>query len=89
MKFDDDKLKLDLIPPNVILELGKVLTYGSKKYELDSWKALDDFNNRYYAAALRHLLAWRKGEDTDVESGLLHLSHALTNISFLLWKKLE
>lgn len=84
----DDKLKtrLDLIPPEVIMEMGKVLTFGALKYSANNWQKLPDFNDRYYAAALRHLMAWRSGETFDQESGLLHLSHALTCLAFLTWK---
>jgi len=34
-KNDQEKNRLDLIHPAVILELGKVLTYGANKYRLD------------------------------------------------------
>jgi hypothetical protein len=40
--------------------------------------------DRYYAAALRHLPAWRGGEELDPESGLTHLAHALANAAFLM-----
>ena len=68
------------------MELGKVLTYGALKYSPNNWQNLDDFNNRYYAAALRHLMAWRSGQNFDEESSLLHLSHALCCLAFLTWK---
>lgn len=35
------------------------------------------------AAAMRHLAAWRDGEQLDEESGLPHLAHALCCIVFL------
>ena len=85
-KDDDHKIRLDLIPPEVIMEIGKVLTFGAIKYAPNNWQQLPNFNRRYYAAALRHLMAWRMGEDFDKESGLLHLSHALTCLAFLTWK---
>ena len=36
-----------------------------------------------YAPAMRHLLAWWQGEDTDPESGMPHLWHAETDVGFL------
>jgi hypothetical protein len=60
-----------------------VLTYGAAKYGAENWRKVQDGRNRYYAAALRHLLAWREGELTDQESGLDHISHAMTNLVFL------
>ena len=88
-KFDSDKLRYDLIPPIVDEELAKILTYGVKKYEENNWQQLDNFNNRYYAALRRHVEAWRNGEDLDKESGEHHLSHALTNLAFLVWNNVK
>lgn len=85
-KDDQFKTRLDLIPPEVILELGKVLTFGATKYDANNWQKLPDFEDRYYAAALRHLMAWRLGQNFDEESKLLHLSHALCCVAFLIWK---
>lgn len=86
LKYDEGKVRLDLIDPNFINGVGEVLTMGANKYGADNWQGLDDFEDRYYAAALRHLLAWRNGESIDKESGLHHLKHVATNIMFLLWK---
>jgi len=87
VKHDGDKLRMDLIPPEIIEELARVLTYGAKKYSDDNWKLIDI--ERYDAALMRHYIAWKKGEDRDNESGLLHLSHLLANAAFLLSKELE
>jgi len=86
-KFDNDKLRMDLIPPEAIEELAKVLTYGANKYEAHNWMGVE--SHRYIAALMRHINAWRKGEECDQESGLKHLSHALCNITFLLWKEIN
>lgn len=89
LKYDGDKLRYDLIPPEIPEELAKILTFGANKYAENNWQRVEPFNERYYSALIRHLEAWRKGERTDKESGFHHLSHALTNISFLLWKDLQ
>jgi hypothetical protein len=65
------------------------MTFGAKKYARDGWKSLPDFENRYLAALIRHLVAYQNGEFTDPESGLPHLAHVLTNATFLLWKGLQ
>lgn len=83
-KNDEDKNRLDLIEPEFIEGVGEVLTFGAKKYEPNNWQNVDDAQDRYYAALLRHLFAWRKGEKNDEESGLSHLKHAATNLMFLL-----
>ena len=83
MKYDKDKIRLDLVDPIFIENVGRVLTFGAKKYTAYSWRTVDDAPNRYYAAAMRHLLAYKRGEQFDEESGLSHLSHAATNLMFL------
>ena len=82
-KDDQEKNRLDLIEPEFIESVGKVLTFGADKYEPNNWQKVEDAENRYYAAAMRHLMAWRKGEKTDPESGISHLGHVACNIMFL------
>ena len=82
MKFDEDKLRYDLIPPSSTKALAKVLTYGAKKYKPNNWKL--GSKDRYVAALMRHIEAYRDGEMTDDDSGLLHLEHAIANVAFLI-----
>lgn len=89
VKHDEHKNRLDLIEPQFIEGVGDVLTFGANKYEPNNWQNVDDAENRYYAAAMRHLLAWRRGEKTDEESGLSHLKHAACNLMFLLHFEME
>lgn len=84
MKFDNNKPRMDLIEPEFLEGIAKVLTLGASKYAPDSWKTqVSEPERRYYAAALRHLVAWKKGEKTDPESGLSHIYHAACNLMFL------
>lgn len=80
-KYDNDKLKLDLIPPEAIRALGEVLTHGAAKYGPNQWQGVEA--RRYEAALLRHWLAWKEGQAYDPESGLSHLWHVLCNAAFL------
>jgi len=82
-KFDEDKLRLDLIPPEFIETMGRVLTFGAEKYGADNWQKVKDGKNRYYAAAMRHLLGYRLGQQHDKESQLPHLSHLACCVMFL------
>jgi hypothetical protein len=84
-KYDSGKPDYALLEPVMLDELVKVMTYGAKKYEPHNWKKLADAEDRYYAALMRHLNAWRSGEARDPESGLYHLSHVLCNAAFLVW----
>jgi len=81
IKHDHDKLRLDLIPPEAIRALGEAVTYGAGKYPPENWRGVEP--ERYFAAMLRHILAWSEGEAIDPESGLSHLAHVLSNAAFL------
>lgn len=76
-KADAGKERYDLIPPGVLCDLARVLTYGAAKYAPDNWRKVPDAESRYYAALMRHLEAWRMGCPVDPESQLPHLAHAL------------
>lgn len=82
MKFDTDKIRFDLIPPIATEAIATVLTYGAKKYKPNNWRSVDP--ERYVAAFERHWHAFISGELFDVESGLPHLAHCMTNLAFLL-----
>lgn len=83
MKFDTDKPMWDLLPYEQLSNVVDVLTYGAKKYSKENWKRVQNPKDRYFAAAMRHLIAWRKGERLDGESELPHLSHAICCLLFL------
>lgn len=88
-KYDNGKLRYDLIPWECIQELAEIYTFGAEKYTENSWQQLPDFKNRYFSALMRHLLAWWDGEIFDKESGRNHLAHALWNVTALLWWDLK
>ena len=83
IKFDDDKPDYSLIPPNALEDAVKVLTIGAKKYDRHNWKKLDNIDDRYFAAAQRHLWALQKGETFDKETGIHHGAHAICCMMFL------
>lgn len=83
IKNDKEKPRLDLIPPEAIQALGKVLEFGSRKYTDRNWEKGMDFG-RVFAALQRHLWSWWSGESVDPESGYSHLWHAFAGIAFLL-----
>lgn len=88
-KWDKGKIRYELVPLSAIEALGKVLTFGATRYGDETWRRLPKANDRYYAATLRHLFAYRNGEYLDNDSGFPHLFHALTNIAFLIELKLS
>ncbi len=83
VKYDDGKLPLDLIPPEAIFALGAVLQFGAKKYGMRNWEKGMSWS-RVFAALMRHLWAFWRGDTSDEETGYSHLYHALACIAFLL-----
>lgn len=82
VNHDAGKLRMDLLPPDALEALARILTDGAVKYGNRNWEKGMAWS-RPYAALLRHLLAWWGGQDTDPESGHTHLWHVLTNAVFL------
>lgn len=76
IKHDDGKPMLDLISPAMVMEVGRVLTFGAQKYDAHNWRKGITYS-RLIAAALRHIFKWLAGRDQDSESGLSHLAHAV------------
>ena len=89
IKRDSGKSRVDLIEPEFILGIGSVMEYGLKKYPQNAWKKIEDKHNRNYASVLRHLLAWKSGEQNDTESGQSHLLHAAYNLMVLYYDDLH
>lgn len=83
--FADNKLRWDLLPLDLIEEIVKVYHFGSLKYAPNTWKGLEDGENRYRAALLRHLVAHEKGDLRDNESGLFHAAHLAWNAIAILY----
>lgn len=82
-KADVGKPDIYLVPPELFEAVAMIRMYGNEKYhDPDNWKTVEI--DRYYSAAMRHLLAWRKGEDKDQESGYPHLWHAACNLAFMI-----
>ena len=82
MKFDDDKVRYDLIPAEWETALAEVLTYGAKKYKPNNWRKGEV--DRYIGAVMRHWNAYRKGEINDKDTTMPHLWHMFCNVGFLI-----
>ena len=85
LKYDEGKLRWDLLPIDCVEDVVKILTFGAEKYTDNSWQEVENGKDRYFAALMRHLSASRQGELKDEESNLSHLAHAMCNVVILLW----
>ena len=83
-KDDYGKARWDLVPWGAMAEVVGVLQVGADKYGEENWRTVPNPHRRYFAAAMRHLLAWWGREQKDPESGKSHLAHAVCCLLFLL-----
>jgi len=56
---------------------------GARKYGRHNYRAFGVSATVYYDATLRHLMDWFEGEDIDPDSGLNHVTKALTALMVL------
>lgn len=83
VKYDDNKPRYDLIPPEFEEAIAVILTMGAEKYADRNWEAGMRWG-RVYASLRRHLASWQLGEEKDADSGKSHLWHAGCCIAFLI-----
>lgn len=84
-KHDGEKPNWSLLPFSPMSEVVSVLTYGARKYQPDNWRHVEDADNRYFSAAMRHIAAWKIGHKKDPETGCSHLAHAVCCLLFMMW----
>ena len=82
LRFNEGKLRYDLVNPLAHRDMVKVLTYGAQKYYDRNWERGLSWTS-VLASLKRHIAAIEMGEDYDQETGLLHIAHAACNIHFL------
>lgn len=80
-RFNEGKIRYDLVPPFAQEQYAKVLTAGSNKYGDRNWERGMKWS-KIIASLKRHIEAFERGEDYDPETGLLHMAHAMTNAAF-------
>lgn len=82
-KYDEDKLKLSLVPPEIIDAIAEIRRHGMKKYkESENWRSISP--DRWHEALLRHTREiWNDPCHIDEDSGLPSLWHLATNVAFL------
>lgn len=81
-KLDAGKPRLGLVLggfARALQAVGQVGTYGANKYTDDGWITVENGQQRYTDALLRHLLREAAGEQHDPETALLHAAHAAWN----------
>ena len=78
------KAPMHLIPPYALEQTAWVHKLGSEKYGPYNWRKTGVCATTYVSAIMRHLNAWRDGEDLDPESGISHIAHIISSCNILL-----
>lgn len=81
-KYDQEKTRVELINYGFVEGIARVMTFGAQKYDAWNWSKGISYS-RVFAALLRHLFAWYRGEKFDPETGESHLYHAGCCLMFL------
>lgn len=84
-KHDAGKPRWNLVPWLALEEIVVVLGLGADDYGVGNWMYVKDARERYFAACMRHLVAWHGGQVRDPKTGRHHLAHAACCLLFLLW----
>jgi hypothetical protein len=77
------KAPLSTVPGNVLAEIGVAMLEGASKYGRHNYRSAGVRASVYYDAAMRHLIAWWEGEDTDPDSGMSHITKLLACMTVL------
>ncbi len=74
------KVPMSFVPSGVLQEVAVGMFEGGLKYGRHNYRAIGVRASVYYDAAMRHLMAYWEGEDIDPDSGLSHITKAITSL---------
>jgi len=75
------------LPRYPLEQIAHILEFGDKKHSAS--RNLGIGSNYWVSKALRHIFAWKEGEDLDEETGRSHIAHAATDLLCLLNEIIE
>jgi hypothetical protein len=78
LRYNEGKLRYDLLDPYAIQELVRVFTFGAKKYADHNWKKGMKWS-KILASLKRHIAEFEMGTEIDPESKCHHMALAAWN----------
>ena len=78
--YKDNKVQWHLLDLTMLEGVVRLYEFGLTKYKRNSWKYIEDGEERCYSAAIRHLNLHRNGEEIDEESKQMHIDAAIWNL---------
>lgn len=77
------KAPMSTVSAAVLAEVGVAMLEGAAKYGRHNYRAVGVRSSVYYDGVMRHLMAWWEGEDIDADSGMSHVTKAITSLVVL------
>lgn len=77
------KAPMSTVSAPVMAEIGVAMLEGACKYGRHNYRASGVRHSVYYDATMRHLMAWWEGQDIDPDSGMSHITKAITSLVVL------
>ncbi|ANF26016.1 dATP/dGTP diphosphohydrolase domain-containing protein [Stutzerimonas stutzeri] len=77
------KAPMSTVPARVMAEVGVAMFEGAAKYGRYNFRAVGVRASVYYDATMRHLMDWWEGQDIDPDSGMSHITKAITSLVVL------
>lgn len=77
------KVPFSVIPWPVVAEAGLGMLEGGRKYGRHNYREVGVRASVYFDGLFRHITAWWEGEDIDADSGLHHVSKAISDLMVL------
>lgn len=78
------KAPLSVVPLNVLAEIGVGMLEGAVKYGRHNYRPAGVRASVYFDAVMRHLFAYWEGQTLDPDTGLSHLTKAMT--ALVVWR---
>ena len=82
-RHNEGKVRYSLVPALPQKEYARVLMFGEQKYSANNWRKGRSFNETL-ECLMRHVEAFRGGEDLAPDSGCNHMAHVMANAAFLI-----
>lgn len=77
------KFTMCVVPACVLGEVGVAMLEGAYKYGAYNYRQTKIDASTYYDSTMRHVMSWWEGEDMDPDSGLHHITKAITSLVVL------
>ena len=77
------KVPLHVVSSPVMMEVGLAMMEGDRKYGGHNYRVAGVRASVYYDALMRHIMSFWEGEDIDTDSGLSHVTKALSTLFVL------